>query len=389
MAEEKKEPEKSGQEDDFTFGELKTGKEEGSEGSEGNDDDEKKEPEKKEPEKKEPEKKEPVKKEKEGEGKKEGNEGSEEDDDDADIFLDKEAQAAGDDKKISLKKLGKDLGVDLEKDDDEEEFKTKLSERLEKSKQEFNLDGYSEEAKAVIKFVNENNGDINAFFNNKQIISMQSVLALDPETKFRNVRIQEIVATGKTRAEAATAVDAEIKEMSKGELKTFADDIDAQAQTIIQDEVKKIVGDQQIKATATKAQAEAKAAAERTKLKTFIEKQDNFLGLGLTPEAKKLILKDIDNGNFDKVIAQDPESIKFSSYMFSKYGAKIVKKIESSLSEQNRKGYNSATKKHLDALHKGDDGGKGSSKKSGHEGSNKGGNDTGNKPKWDANDIDG
>jgi len=88
------------------------------------------------------------------------------------------------------------------------------------------------------------------------------------------------------------------------------------------------------------------------------------------------------------VIAQDPEAIKFSSYMFSKYGAKVMKKIEGSLSEQNRKGYNSATKKHLDALHKtdGGEGGKGGSKKSGHEG-RKGEQET-NKPKWSSEDFE-
>ena len=38
--------------------------------------------------------------------------------------------------------------------------------------------------------------------------------------------------------------------------------------------------------------------------------------------------------------------------MFSKYGEKIMKKIDFSLKEQNRKGSNAALRKSLDALHK-------------------------------------
>lgn len=382
------------EEDDFTFGDLKTGKdkpEEKQEEKTTEDDDEGKIPEeKKEEEKKVEPKKEEVKKvddKKTTEGK-EGktDEQEEEEEEEADIFLDK-TDSAAEGTKLSLKKLAKDLDVDLEKDDDPDEFKTKFSEKLEKSKSEFKLDGYSDDAKAVIKHLNENGGDLDSFFVNKQIAAMQSVLALDPETKFRNVRVSELMAEGKTKAEAAETVEAEVKELSTREIKDYADDIDSQAKRLINDEVKKIVGDKEIKAAAERARREAEAVAERGRLKSFIEKQDNFLGLGLTPEAKKLILRDIDNGTFDKVLNQNQEQIKFSSYMFSKYGSKIMKKIETSLSEQNRKGYNAATRKALDALHKTDEG-KGTQRKSGHEPEKKA-TDTGSKPKWDDKDFEG
>lgn len=372
------------QEDDFVFGELKTEKEETAETKTEvqEETDESKTEEKNEikAEKKEEEKEE---EEKQEEDKKTEEESSLPQEEDIDIFAEKDETS--EEKKISLKKIAKDLDVDLEKEDDEEEFKNKFSEKLEKSKQEFKLDGYSDGAKAIIKHLNENGGNIESFFQNQQIASMQSVLALDPETKVRNVRLQEVIAEGKTKEDAIKIVDEEIKSWGTREIKDLAADIDDQAKNFINDEVKRIVGDQEIKAAAERQKREQQAVIERTNLKSFIEKQDNFLGLGLTPEAKKLILKDIDNGTFDKVLSQNPESVKFSSYMFSKYGAKIMKKISETLSETNRKGYNAATRKALDALHKTEE--SVGSAKTGHAAPKKE-SSSGNKPKWTSEDFE-
>lgn len=377
------------EDDDFTFGELTTGKtapeeteaDTGEEAKEeeaktGEQVDIKAEAEKKEEEKKEEEKK--------PEADKKTEEASQEaQEENTDIFA--ETDETKEEKKISLKKIAKDLDVELEKEDDEEEFKSKFSEKLEKSKQEFKLDGYSDSAKAIIKHLNENGGDIESFFQNNQIAAMQSVLALDPETKVRNVRLQEVISSGVTKEEAIKQVDEEIKTWGLREIKDAAADIDDQAKKLINDEVKKIVGDQEMKAVAERQRREQQMIIERTNLKAFIDKQDNFLGLGLTPEAKKLILRDIDNGTFDKVLNQNPESVKFSSYMFSKYGAKIMKKISDSLSETNRKGYNAATRKALDALHKTEE--TAGTAKTGHA-SQKKESSEGNKPKWSSEDFE-
>lgn len=390
--------------DDFEFGDIKTddksessetkektdeskdqtGSEEEKELKESEDKEtEKKESEKKEPEKKEPEKKGPEKKEPEKKEEKETKEQEEEEEEDeGDIFLEKkkEGEETG---KISLKKLAKDLDVDLEKDD-EEEFKTKFSDKLAKSRKEFNLDGYSDGAKAVIKHLNENGGDLDSFFLNKQIASMQSVLALDAETKVRNVRIGEVMSEGKTETEAAKAVDEELKELSTREIKDLASDIDDQAKKLINKEVTKIIGDQEIKIAAARQKQEQESILSRTNLKSFIEKQNNFLGLTLTTEAKKLILRDIDNGTFDRVLKDNPEQLKFASYMYSKYGNKIMKKISNTIAEQSRKGFNEATRKHLDTLHKvGDVEGS----KSGHESSRKDSKAGSDKPGWKEEDL--
>jgi uncharacterized protein YoaH (UPF0181 family) len=383
-------------EDDFDFGDLKTGKEiaeidnesedkADDKGAEEVSDEVKGKDEKSGGAEDDKEDTEVIDKEtevKKGEEKKGDEKVADEEDEDIDIFAEKEETPA--DKKISLKKLAKELDVDLEKDDDEVEFKTKFSDKLEKSKQEFKLDGYSDDAKAVIKHLNENGGNIDSFFTNPAIASMQSVLALDPETKVRNVRIQEVMATGVTKQEAITTVDEELNEWGTRQIKDLASDIDDQAKGIINTEIKKIIGDQELKSQAERVRKETEALSQRTNLKGFIEKQDNFLGLGLTPEAKKLILRDIDNGNFDKVLSSNPEQIKFASYMFSKYGSKIMSKISSSLNEQNRKGHNAATRKALDALHKvGDEGGQ---RKTGHQATGKD-QDSGNKPKWTDEDF--
>lgn len=371
------------EEDDFTFGELSTGKS----ASAGKEEEVFEEDKTEKPE-------EPVAETEKKEEKEEKVEASEDKDEakpaeteveeeNVDIFSEKDEPQT--EKKISLKSIAKDFDLDLEKDDDETEFKTKFSEKLEKSKQEFKLDGYSDGAKAIIKHLNENGGNIESFFQNPAIASMQSVLALDAETKVRNVRLQEVIAEGKTKTEAIKIVDEELKSWGTREIKDLASDIDDQAKNLINEEVKKIVGDQELKAAAQRQKIEQQTIIERTNLKSFIDKQDNFLGLGLTPEAKKLILRDIDNGTFDKVLNQNPESVKFSSYMFSKYGAKIMKKISDTLSETNRKGYNAATRKALDALHKTEE--TVGSAKTGHAPPKKD-TSSGNKPKWSSEDFE-
>lgn len=292
------------------------------------------------------------------------NDTKKDDETEEDIFSDEKKSDDNKGRKRTLKEIGKKLEIDLTADDDDEEFETKLAEKLSKSRQEINLDGFSDDAKALIKHLNENKGDVESFFTNKNIIGLQSVLSLDPETKVRNVRVNELMSSGKTKAQALETVEAEFKEMSTREIKDMADDIDQQAKKLIQSEVKKMVGDKELKAAALRQQEEARIANERTKLKNYIEKQESFLGLKLTSDAKRAIERDIENGEFDKLLSQNPEQQKFAAYMFGKHGAKILKKINATVSESNRKGFNAATKKAVDALHKTDD--EIASKKTGH-----------------------
>jgi hypothetical protein len=289
-------------------------------------------------------------------GKKDKNENDQEDD----IFSDLKEETK---RNGSLKELGKKFDITLEKDD-ESEFETKMNEKISKARQEVNLDGFSPDAKVLIKHLNENGGDVESFFTNKNIISLQSVLSLDAETKVRNVRIGEIQESGKSKTEAQQILDQEMKGMSTRELKDMADDIDIQAKKLIQTEVKKIVGDRESKISEENARLEATAKKERNDLISYIEKQDNFLGLKLTAEAKKTFIKDINNGEFDKILKTNPHEKKFSTYMMGKFGDKITKKLNSMISESNREGFNKATQKQLDALHKTED--EASKKNTGH-----------------------
>jgi hypothetical protein len=382
-------------EDDFEFGEIKTEvkDKEPKEEEDKTDIDESGEESKKEEDKDQLKDKDKTEKDKssEEEDKTEESEDKEgkkekEEEEELDIFLEKKEEGAGKGR-TSLKELAKKFDVDIEKEDDEDEFKTKVSEKIARSRQEFNLDGYSEGAKAVIKHLNENGGDLDSFFLNKQIASMQSVLSLDPETKVRNVRISEVIGEGKTEKEAEEVVNDELKELSTREIKDLATDIDDQAKKLINKEVSKIIGNQEIKVAEQRQKKEQETILSRTNLKSFIEKQDNFLGFELTTEAKKLILRDIDNGTFDKVVTGNPEQIRFASYMYSKYGTKIVKKINSTLAEQGRKSFNDATRKHLDTLHKVDVDGTGTKKSSGHESTDKG-SKGGSKPGWKNEDFE-
>jgi hypothetical protein len=213
---------------------------------------------------------------------------------------------------------------------------------------------------------------------------MQGVLSLDAETKVRDVRYNELISDGLLEEDAKTTLDEEIDAMSSRELKDQADDIDTQAMKFINNEVKKIVGDKEIKAQAERVKLEQQSQVDRTNLKNYIEKQETFLGLKLTPEARKSIARDIDNGTFDRVLKESPEAQKFSAYMLSKHGTKILNRIEKAMSEQNRTGYNAATKKATDALHKVSD--DVVDKRTGHQPVKE--NASGKRPKWSNEDFE-
>jgi len=372
------------EDDDFDLGILNSGKKEEKAGGEekaeeGKEEGKEEKKDSKSEEDKGEKKEEKEEKKEEGKEEEEGKE-KEEKEDDIDIFAETERKES----KRSLKEVAKNLDVDLEKEDDVTEFETKLKDKLSRSRQELNLDGYSDDAKALIKHLNENEGNVESFFTNKNIIGLQGVLSLDPEAKVKNVRINELMQEGKSHDEATKTVDDEFKEMSTREIKDMAYDIDQQATKLIQDEVKKIVGDRELKIIAEKEKKETSLKLERSNLKNFIDKQESFLGLKLSSEAKRSILKDIDDGNFDRVLSENSEMSKFSSYMLRKYGDKILKKIESTVSESNRKGYNSALKKSTDALHKVDN--ELGESKSGHETTKK--VSSGGKAKWSNDEIE-
>lgn len=269
------------------------------------------------------------------------------DDTDNDIFTD------GSDKeeKLSLKKLASGLEIDLEKDD-EEEFKTKIKEKLDKSRQEFNLDEYPEDAKKVIKHLKENGGKLEDFLNNKTISSLQGVVSLAPEDKVRQVRTTELRNAGLAPAKAREQAETEIEGMSSKELKNLADQIDEDAHKLISEEITKVVGDRKSMAEQDRIKANQRVEKEVREVKNYIETQKEFLGIPITDKAKQSIMIDIESGAFDDIANKAPAASKFAAYMFAKFGTKINDTLKKTALEQNRKGHNAATDRDLSALHK-------------------------------------
>jgi hypothetical protein len=270
-----------------------------------------------------------------------------------DIFADEEVK---DDKKdtgvkTSYKPIASDLGIELE-NDTPEEFKTKVTKKIEDAKQEFKLDEYPEDAKAVIKHLKENNGKIEDFLNNREIISLQGVRNLEPEQKVLFVRTNELTNAGVDPQKAQEQAATEIEEYSTKELRDKANSIDAEADKLISAEIKKITGDRAQQVEKEKAKVLDRTKAEINQLKTYVNSQTEFLGIELTEKAKQGILRDIETGAFDDIANKSPESSKFTAYMMSKFGKNIHETLNKKGSEQNRKGYNAALDKSLDALHK-------------------------------------
>lgn len=253
--------------------------------------------------------------------------------------------------KTSFKPLASDLGIELE-NDTPEEFKAKINQKIESAKQEFKLDGYPDEAKSLIKHLKDNGGKVEDFLNNKDIISLQGVKNLDPEQKVLFVRTNELTRSGLTQEKAQEQASLEVEEMSARDIKNRANEIDTEADGLISKEIKKITGDREAFVAKERDAVITKTKAEITQLKSYVSNQTEFFGIELSDKAKQGIIRDIETGAFDDIANKSPESSKFTAYMIAKFGKNIMDTLNKKSAEQNRTGYNAATEKSLNALHK-------------------------------------
>lgn len=270
-----------------------------------------------------------------------------------DIFAvdDKPVNKKSGEVKTSYKPLATDLGIELE-NDTSEEFKAKVNQKIENAKQEFKLDGYSDEAKALVKHLKDNDGKVEDFLNNKDIISLQGVKNLDPEQKVLFVRTNELTRTGLSQDKAQEQAAMEVEEMSARDLKNRSNEIDTEADGLISKEIRKITGDREVFVAAEREKIVTKTKAEITQLKSYVSSQTEFFGIELSDKAKQSIIHDIESGVFDDIANKSPESSKFTAYMVRKFGKSIMDTLNKKSAEQNRTGYNAATEKSLNALHK-------------------------------------
>lgn len=280
-----------------------------------------------------------------GEGtKKEGDDGT-----DVDFFGEGYKDEGKSKDSFDVKGFASEFEIDTE---DPKELKKQINEKIENAKQDFKLDGYSADAQGIIRHLNENEGKLDDFFKNKNIASLQGVIGLNDEQKVLYVRTNELIKTGLDKDKASEQALEETEEFGTRELKDMASRIDDDANTLITEEIDKIIGDRNKIASQQTEKAETKKKGEVGSLKDYVNAQDNFMGIELTPKAKQNIVRDIETGVFDETANKNPIDSKYSAYMFAKFGKKIVEKYSNNASEQNRKGHNEALDKQTSALHK-------------------------------------
>lgn len=251
---------------------------------------------------------------------------------------------------FDIKSLATDFEIEAETPED---FREKMKAKIESSKQDIKLDGYSADAQSLIKHLNDNGGKIEDFFTNKNINSYQGIIALEPEKKVLAIRTNELVTNNKLSVEEAeTQALEEISSYSTRELKDIADRIDNDAKNLISKEVQGIVKQRETIVQQQQQQKEQQVKNEINNLKKFVTTQKEFMGIPLTPKAIQSIVQDIETGVFDQVANKTPEASKFHAYMLNLHGSRIAERLNNKVSEQNRVGYNAAQQKNLSALHK-------------------------------------
>lgn len=268
-----------------------------------------------------------------------------------DIFFPKTTDDKDKKNTVSFKNIAKRVDLELE-DDSEDEFVLKVSDKIEKSKQEIALDKFTPDAQRIIKHLNENGGKIDDFFKNTKINSLQGIIGLDPATKITTVRAQELIKDGMESNEAYEQAQTEVADLTAKELRQAAQNVDEDAQGLIDKEISTVVSDREKFAEKEKAKALVSTNVEIKQIKNLVEKQADYLGIKLTADAKKSILADIDSGVFDAIANKDKPRSKFNAYMMSKFGTSIYNKFKTTISEKSREGYNEALDKSTAALHK-------------------------------------
>ncbi len=212
---------------------------------------------------------------------------------------------------------------------------------------------YTSEARKLIEHLNKGNVSLEKFFENPVITSMNQMLSMSPEEKVKNLRYQELLEDNKgDNDKAVESLTEEFEAMSKGEIKSMAEDIDRQAIMLRQNEIQKLIGDEEKKAVENSKSTIEAQKKEKDVLINYIKKQDSFFGIKLTDSGKEVIMKDIDTGKFDQILRESPEATKFFSYMATKYGKKIVERYNNAIKDENRKGYNQGLDKEFKATHK-------------------------------------
>jgi len=302
----------------------------------------------------------------EGEGKGEEGSAGEGGEGEDDFFgsVEEEGGEEGKTEGFDFKAFAPEFGIELE-EGTQQEFREKITEKIEAAKQDFKLDDYSPDAQMIIKHLNQNEGKVEDFFNNENINSLQAVMGLDPEQKFLYVRTGELSRAGLDAEKASEQAAQEIEQMSAREVKNVADSIDDDARKLITEEVNKIVTGREEVISQQTEKRKLRVQQEIESLKAHVNSQDEFMGIKLTPKAKQNIVSQIESGEFDKVTNATPAASKFAAYMLAKYGTKIAKNYADKASIQNRKGHNAALDGQLGALHNIPDEAKG--KKTGHQ----------------------
>lgn len=265
---------------------------------------------------------------------------------------------------VSFKKLGSALDIELE-EGTPEELAAKINAKIDAAKQQVDLSKFDPEAQRLVKHLNDNGGKLGDFFVNPKIASLQSVLSLSAEDKFRTVRRTELSRAGGSQEEIEEQINSQLSEMPAQEIVRIASKIDDDVQKMIATEIEEIVGESEKAVENKQAEETEKAAKRRNNLKNFVQKQDNFLGLKLSDKAKQTIAKDIDSGRFDQVVDLTDEEIQFAAYMIKRQGGKITERFVKELAEKSREGYNKGLDKSTNKLHKNKTGAQGAS--TGHQ----------------------
>ena len=271
--------------------------------------------------------------------------------DEVDFFADDEPVKEEVKPTFDVKDLAKEFEIEAE---DVNDFKAKINEKIEKSKQEFKLDSLSPDAQAIVRHVNENGGTLDDFFTNPEIADLQGVIAMDAEDKAIYVTSLNY-QSGKDKLspeEAQEKAEEDIKALSTRQIKDIADKVDENARNMIKSSVDKIVGERAKIVEQQRQKEQVRVQQEIAKIEKYVTDQADFLGLPLTAKATANIVQDIRSGKFDEIANTDPVKAKFTAYMFNKYGDKLNDTIKSKLSEANRTGYNAAIDKSLETLHK-------------------------------------
>ena len=257
-------------------------------------------------------------------------------------------------KTIDYKSIAKNLGLTLEDEITElteDAFVEKVKEKIESSKEKFNYQHIPEDTLDVVKFFAEEGGTVADLLTDHDVVLAEVYLSMDSEAKFVKFQSEQLIRAGFDEESAAGRAQELWDQKSEKDQAQAIKQIDTNILAFKNQAIKEVVDRRKEIVAKEKSKAVVKAQAEKTQMIGVVKGMSEFMGMPIPKEVNDQIVRQIENGNFDKVLNSSTAKARVNAYMMEKFGKQILETQKKILGDTSRASYNNGVQKLIDKNH--------------------------------------